>query len=268
MLALHTRRALIAFARELRAGEGDGDPVDLAARAMDRALRKGEDVLTALLFERLRYLPLEVTWRLLVGAAVPLRGGRPVAPTGVGFDLWPSFAHPGDHGRVEPDVVIESAGSVLVVEVKWSDVQTASQLDREVSAVAAAYPDASVTVLALGGASSARRKQVGTGCRAPTVLALDWPDLFAALRKEGRRPDIAPHERALLDDLKSILATRNPLWARAPLELASLPPTALTLDALAEPFTPEAAHPTAVRELCSLPPSRLDLNVLSSWRTR
>ena len=125
---------------------------------MDRALRRGEDVLTALVFERLRYLPVDVMWRLLVGAATPLRGERPAQPDVLSFTFWPRLQHPTDEREVVPDVVVETHDIVLVVEVKWQDVQTPEQLDREAAAVAAVHPSRSLALLALGGATGRRRE--------------------------------------------------------------------------------------------------------------
>jgi len=272
MLAIHTTRLLAGFKRAFPIEIGDDEPHDVAKRAMDTVLRDDEDVLTALVFERLRYLPATVAWRVLVGAASALRGDHPEACDDITIRFWPTLLHPADGRTVEPDIVWTSRHLVLGIEVKWNDVQTVEQLDREHAALERDTHSLgrAIVLLALGGTTAGRRESLRASCSAPTLLALDWKDFYAALRTERARPERAVHEQAVLEDLMAILAIRQPLWAREPLSLASLPSWPIALpDALAVPFrSVNDSSSAGPRFFSSLPPWRVTLAPIPDWRTQ
>lgn len=261
-------RLLAGFKRTFPMEIGEDEPHEVARRAMDAALREDEDVLTALVFERLRYLPAPVAWQVLVGAASQLRGDHPQAGENMSISFWPSLVHPTDGRTVEPDIVWTSHHLVLGIEVKWNGVQTAEQLDREFAALEKDALGRAVVLLALGGTNEDRRKWLRVSCSAPTLLALDWTDFYAALRAESERSERAAHEQTVLEDIMAILAMRQPLWAREPLAFASLPSWAVDFrSTFAVPFRPPNETSLAgARSFASLPPWSVTLASVPEWR--
>lgn len=266
MIAQHTAKLLSAFKRAFPSDMGGDDPHEVAKVALDDALQNDEDVLTALVFERLRYLPPRVSWRVLVESSTPLRGERPEACDVDEVMFWESFSHPADSRRVEPDVVWVGARLVLGIEVKWNDVQSVDQLDREHAALEHDLAKGrQVVLLALGGMSAGRREELRNSCSAPTLLALEWEDFFGALRAERAQAERVPHEHAVLDDLMAILAFRRPFLSRKPLALATLPSWQVVFPgAAAVPFE----SPPDVGSFATLPLWRITLPALPEWSTR
>lgn len=185
------------------------------------ALTENEDMLTLLFFEKVRYLPSPVAWRLLIDGADLIRGCRPRPLDGqFSVSLWPTYDDTAG-GRVLPDVVFEMERRTIAVEVKWSGRQTSSQLDRQFNAVTA-HVRHEVVMLALGGLQGGARAEL-SDCVGVTVLALDWHALHAQIRHELRADRVSWAERNVLTDMMSILSFRSPLIAREPSYLDTLP---------------------------------------------
>ncbi len=278
MLREQASRLSTALKRALHNFEsGDDDPIVAMKTAIEHAVREDEDVLTALIFERLRYLPDALAWRIVVGAATVLRGDPPPFGGPLSEEVWPHLPHPADGTYVEPDVVWRSGPTVLCIEVKWKGSQTAPQLNLEYKALTRHVGSAAVvSVLALGGTTEQQRSQLVAECIAPSLLALDWSDLYRAVREARQQPNLAPTER-VLDDMMAILAMRNPLWARSPLDFSSLPGWKVLLPLSLGPLANSGSAPpppkagptmTGARSLCSLPSVQLALpnDCLPAWR--
>ena len=95
-----------------------------------------EDPLTSAVFERLAYLPIATSWRVLGELLrLPNVPGDPES-----WLLWPRLRF--EDGTVEPDVVIVFADFVLVVEAKHWTGHSTDQWSREVDAVRGVAPRA------------------------------------------------------------------------------------------------------------------------------
>lgn len=132
--------------------DDDEEVVDDVGAAFPRL----EDPLTAIVFSRLRYLPVDLWWRV-IGAAVESEPGGvwPPPPRGLGdWRFWPPL-RPGEAGknerRVEPDVIVRFDDVLLVVEAKHRTSQSGEQWREQVLAVRETFGDVSVIFLAIGG---------------------------------------------------------------------------------------------------------------------
>ena len=206
--------------RALARTTGD-DPV----AAFDREFCQDEDLLTAMVFGRLAYLPAPTAWRVLVEPASLARGVRPTGPAAadeIMLQFWPHF-DTADIDRpqqdCEPDVLWRWSTGTLVVEVKWNQKQDPGQLAREARAVLAALDprstappaSSSLTVLALGGLESATRQALrGASDPDPCHLLLQtWEGFARAVEQELRREGLPPEQRQLLRDLRAVLRLRH-----------------------------------------------------------
>jgi len=182
-----------------------------ARRALDHELRHAEDVLTSMVFGRLAYLPPQLAWEIVVGAAEVLRGSRVPAPGAFSQELWPTLRAPDDvqQDRVEPDVVWTAPELALVVEVKWHAPHTAGQIRNEQWTVAAHHPDCHVVMVALGSVPRAVREQLARDCEVPSLLALSWAELRASIDRVVERQGVAAHHRLVLEDVLGILESRG-----------------------------------------------------------
>lgn len=278
MLREQSGRLTTALKRALgNFDSGADDPIVAMKTAVEVAVREDEDVLTALIFERLRYLPDSVAWAVVVEAATVLRGERPRLGGPLTEEVWPTLRHPDTGALVEPDVVWHTGQTRLGIEVKWKGAQSVDQLDREYKALAHREAGIAVTLLALGGASAERLSQLEAGCVAPSLLALDWATFHRAARNARRELQNAPPAERVLDDILAILAMRNPLWARPPLDFSSLPGWTVTLP---QNLGPPARHAPApglgkastgakgARAFSSLPSVQLTISSTSLPRWR
>lgn len=120
MLSEQSNRLSTALKRALRNFDSrDDSPLVAMKAAVELAVREDEDVLTALIFERLRYLPDSLAWAIVVDTATVLRGERPSFAGSLSDEVWPWLPHPGSGTFVEPDVVWRSGRTALGIEVKW-----------------------------------------------------------------------------------------------------------------------------------------------------
>jgi hypothetical protein len=253
------------------------DPIVAMKTAVEVAVREDEDVLTALIFERLRYLPDSIAWAIVVEAATVLRGDPPRLDGPLVDEVWPALRHPETGALVEPDVVWHTGQSRVGIEVKWKGAQDVGQLDREYKALAHREAGTAVTLLALGGMNAQRLAQLKAECVAPSLLALDWPKLYQEAWKARRGKENAPPTERLLDDILAILAMRNPLWARPPLHFSSLPGWTVTLSQTLGPAARPAPAPgpgkaslgaDGARAFSSLPSVQLTVSATSLPRWR
>lgn len=278
MLREQTSRLTTALKRALgNFDSGGDDPITTMKAAIELAVREDEDVLTALVFERLRYLPESLAWGLVVDAATVLHGERPHLDGPLVDEMWPPLVHPDTGAMVEPDVVWRAGRTTLGIEVKWKSSQSVQQLDREYKALLHRDGGSAVAILALGGATDQRLSQLAAECVAPSLLSLDWSALHRALGVARLEQKHAPPTERLLDDIMAILAMRNPLWARAPLDFSSLPgwKVVLPLDlgpplrsGLSHGHAPEGPEVSGDRAFCSLPSVTIALSSASvpMWR--
>ena len=166
-----------------------------------------EDLLTAGLFGRMRYLSDELQGHVMHGllgeAATQLGGLQDLA-------FWPTYRLQGSHQqRVTPDAVLRFAGGTVVVEVKHPlrGAQAADQWTRELDAAVQAELDAPIHLLALGGNSlgntagfDASRWQVKV-----QLHTREWPDLAHHLAALHERAAL-PSDQAVLADWLALLA--------------------------------------------------------------
>ncbi|CAM2192084.1 NERD domain-containing protein [Paraburkholderia kururiensis] len=153
-----------------------------------------EDLLTSLVFERLSYLSdeaLSTFWTALL----PL-GASPFGRI-ERLEFWPRFQYEGR--LVEPDAVLVTENTLVVVEAKrWDhmDLQSLEQAVRELLAVASEEPLAQqlpLVLLLVGGRQDTSREATAAfesvvqeqlvGERLfveASVLAVKWTDMFAA----------------------------------------------------------------------------------------
>lgn len=174
-----------------------------------------EDVLTATVFERLRYLRPVTAWRALFGRlVVPL---PPVA--GWEQEFWPPWRPKnGPQKLVEPDVVwsVEKRPRIIF-EVKWGDEQTFEQLEREAEAGMEHGGGLGMLIVGLGGWTAERRRDVLQRWRRrplPTLVAIDWDDVHRNIR-EFLDDATEGHERYVLADIVRFLEDRGfiaPRW--------------------------------------------------------
>jgi hypothetical protein len=129
--------------------------------------------------------------------------------------FWPSHRLAGS--RVEPDVVIEHADRVVVVEVKWGAVHHAEQWRRELRAAAARYPGTRPLHLLVVGRQRDRAdvvERVAAVARAESewlarsVVSgwMSWEGLHAAVSVPAHAP---PEVRAILRDVRLALEDRG-----------------------------------------------------------
>jgi len=173
--------------------------------AQEHGKTDDEDLLTSAAFGLLRYLPWEAgLLPVLRAAGVPLDG--PI--TEVRF--WPL------HDRTEPDVVVATPASALVIEAKlWAGFQEA-QLGREWRWLQQQYPGRTRHLLTITGRRYSKRSilhrlQADLCSLALTdvvdesrVHTMHWSDLPEQLRNVGVPHD--PGEHRLLGDLENTLA--------------------------------------------------------------
>ena len=148
-----------------------------------------EDPLTSAVFERLAYLPIATSWRVLGELLrLPDIPGDPES-----WMLWPRLRL--EDGTVEPDVVIVFADFVVVIEVKHWTGHSIGQWSREVGAVRARY-QREVKLLALGS---------GAPPEGPDhhVVHASWHSLARAVRTARGRA--LAHEARVLDDIADAL---------------------------------------------------------------
>jgi hypothetical protein len=148
-----------------------------------------EDPLTSAVFERLAYLPIATSWRVLGELLrLPDVPGDPES-----WLLWPRLRL--EDGIVEPDVVIVFADFVLVIEAKHWTGHSTGQWSREVDAVHARF-QRDVKLLALG--AGALRHDSGRH-----VVHASWQSLAVAVR--AARLQARTHEARVLDDITDAL---------------------------------------------------------------
>lgn len=181
-----------------------------------------EDALTAIVLSRLSYLPGDRAWSLLFRAIerlpqlpedaravmAPLRA----ASLGAAFSprLWPWLRHSERDGSVEPDATIVLGDFLLVLEAKrpWCGAtQTVEQLRAELGAVRAAeggrgpFEGGRTRTLVVVMIEPPTSFEAWSRSLEVPVLALRWTDLREAVDEALARGDVAPHERAILEDL-------------------------------------------------------------------
>lgn len=191
----------------------DDDPDAVKTPQIEPTRR--EDPLTATIFERLAYLPSNLTWDILHRATKPLIDGPalpPDAPPGApSFLFWPSL-RPGPDGRnshrVEPDVLISWGNTVMIIEAKHFGEQYANQWVEQIRAVRAMpeHSDKRIWLMAAGGiVLQEQQEQAAIVCHelanaAPGLLAMRWEDLHHAI-DEVRMSPRAPEQAAVLNDM-------------------------------------------------------------------
>lgn len=212
--------AAVARAASYLASNEEEDPPERARQALERALGSDEDLLTELVFGRMRYLSAELCWELILQPSEVLRGERPGwRPSAIEHHLWPSQRLP-NGGEIIPDVVWESDLGTLVIEVKWGDVHTPEQLTREyVSSLQERRPP--VLLLAMGHLSPSRRTALASQAGCPHLLALEWDELHASLRRHLALMQATP-AAAVLRDIMETIEIRRPSLARRFHSLGSL----------------------------------------------
>jgi hypothetical protein len=174
-----------------------------------------EDPLTATIFERLAYLPPNLTWAILFRATQALADGPalpPDVPSGApAYSFWPSL-RPGEGGantqRVEPDVLVSWPDTLLVFEAKHYGQQYANQWVEQIRAVRA-MPEhwgKRIWLIAVGGIVSHELESQAAHVRREItsslagLLALRWDDLHHAI-DEFRIPSRSPEQLAILNDI-------------------------------------------------------------------
>lgn len=171
------------------------------------AVLLSEDLLTAGLFGRMRYLSGELQGQVMHGllgeAATQLGGLQDLA-------FWPTYRlQAGDQQRVTPDVVLRFAGGTVVVEVKHPlrGAQAADQWTRELDGAVQAELEAPIHLLALGGNSQGNTAGFDAN-RWPVQVLLhtrEWPELAHHLAALHERADL-PSDQAVLADWLALLA--------------------------------------------------------------
>ncbi|MBX3370108.1 MAG: hypothetical protein KF793_06915 [Nitrospira sp.] len=112
------------------------DEAEIGGNLVER-FRDCEDFLTAAVFERLRYLPGDLFWKVLRKAMIPVGSMPQIVGNLTQSEFWPSWdvsAVVNDRKRCEPDVWLSFDSVDFVVEVKRSDdvrSQEAKQLALE-----------------------------------------------------------------------------------------------------------------------------------------
>lgn len=178
-----------------------------------------EDPLTATIFERLAYLPPNLTWDILRRATKPLAEGPALprdAPTGApAYGFWPSL-RPGADGanaqRVEPDVLVAWPDTLLVVEAKHYGEQWAGQWVEQIRAVRAMPEHSRKTIwlIAVGGIVAHEQEEQAAHVHRellnalPGLLAMRWEDLHHAI-DDVRISCRAPEQLAVLKDIAAAL---------------------------------------------------------------
>lgn len=218
--------------------------------------RESEDLVTSTVFERLSYLPGDITWSILGsasnGALEPYRLADIKAVT-----YWPIWPAEGRARGVEPDVFIEvevgdpARRAHIIVEAKHRGAQTAKQLCGELDAwmesIASGeleQPD-ELVVVAIGGLphhdavgfvddiSSYAHERLRTLDVKFTLILLDWTDLARAVNLLEEHTD---HVNRIINDISRALALFGYHHAVIPRQLEDLAPQlcrgALTLAAL------------------------------------
>lgn len=205
--------------RKLPRGIVESDDAADAENSAHVEPTRREDPLTATVFERLAYLPPNLTWDIFRRATKALADGSalPVdAPSGAPtWSFWPSL-RPGADGvnrqRVEPDVLVSWRDTVLVLEAKHYGQQHAHQWVEQIRAVRA-MPEHSgkrIWLIAVGGIVTHEQKAQAAYVRrelsnaSPGLLALRWEDLHHAV-DELRNSSRTPEQSAVLNDIAAAL---------------------------------------------------------------
>jgi hypothetical protein len=176
-----------------------------------------EDTLTATVFERLLYLPDEKVAAILFANEI-WAASATIPPTSVeNVSFWPWHTAIGEKA-VEPDLVVEFANRVLVVEAKRNDFrrqQDPWQLAREYARAHTVFPGRQVWMLAVGGLqdgraktkSALRREMISELGRAAPKLheqdihfaAVAWHELFVIIHDATASGD---GYRRLISDIR------------------------------------------------------------------
>lgn len=167
-----------------------------------------EDPLTAAVFSRLSYLPIEVAWELLTGPSRHLAGlslPQPPAPTG-SWEFWPTHRRSEGDGRKEPDVVFGLGASnvVLVVEAKHRAPHSRKQWADELSAARREAGQAAHLVFLAVGADPVDPPFSASGQHPVTILHLDWRDLTRRLLRAAATSNDPPRKRLLADTISAM----------------------------------------------------------------
>ena len=149
------------------------------AEAFAGVRRPQEDLVTSALFGSVTLLPFPDRRRafdLILGfdclEAAEFPDGVDVA-----VRFWPGFRGTGMRRRVEPDILLECDGRVVIVEVKWHAPLSDGQLDAEIDAVLVGSKDCLRALLLLGGVEA----EEGQIERDIPVFSRTWRRLSAEL---------------------------------------------------------------------------------------
>ncbi len=110
---------------------------DIEGESFKEQFRSLEDFLTAAVFERLRYLPADIFWKVLCEASIPSGSLPPTAGDFRESEFWPTWDLPqtiSDRKRCIPDVFLSFEKMDIAVEAKRYDgvlSQVAEQLALE-----------------------------------------------------------------------------------------------------------------------------------------
>ncbi|MGE8361681.1 F-box domain-containing protein [Pseudomonas sp.] len=173
-----------------------------------------EDVLTASVFERLAYLPNELSTSIFSALL-----GRPFGPLR-SIEYWPSW-HLSSGPRVEPDLLLEDTQCRVLVEAKRHDhvrQQSAKQLANELLAGwHSKQLGEHCILLTLGGlddtSEGGRQRLLGelllllppASSTRFTLVCRSWQQLYQVLEAHIK-PDDAPNCLRLLEDIASCYA--------------------------------------------------------------
>ena len=177
-----------------------------------------EDALTAAVFQRIAYLPDRRVTEILFNSDLWQAQGGEIPRSIDRIEFWPRWAAAGRDGTTVPDLIIEFADRILVIEAKrWDYVQLQSprQLAAEFLAAQASFPGKSIWLLAVGGLRSVVpttiralgeevRQQIGDYVRPSAELdvrltATTWPDLLALVH---RGAGDEPHAQRVARDIE------------------------------------------------------------------
>ncbi|MCB9779846.1 MAG: hypothetical protein H6742_14870 [Alphaproteobacteria bacterium] len=218
-----------------------------APAAWRAVVDRSEDLLTALVFERLAYLPGVAGTELILRAARPTQLDFIPTPSPILDSVpWPNLADGGP--KVEPDWVIETADYTIVVEAKWGrgNVPSEAQIEAQSAVAREAYPRRKLVHLAV--------VQTGEVRFPPGVqgLTVRW----GSLRQEILRllgGDLDQPRRRILGDIRDALDRRG----LDSTFLASLPALRLRGE-----FVPWGVAAQGPRPLPALPDVVLDLDAM------
>jgi hypothetical protein len=211
--------------------------------------RDWEDSLTSMVFERLRYLPIEIFWEVISSTVrpkdiLPLSPGNFDADRSVFWPRWESVGLSAEKQRnVIPDVLLCFDKIDLIIEAKRSDGggQGSEQLAQEWVGYfksGEGEPEKSVCLLAIGGLPDTEeekwlistrldiQRQVGQSDSRMFPVQLvgtSWLRIVRMLHELAERKDLMPHCVIVIHDILTACDQLYGISYREPVWLSSLP---------------------------------------------